>query len=80
MSRVDYLRLVLAIRRQLLRRDRVIVAIDGRCGSGKTTLAAKLQKQLHCSVFHMDDFSSVLSSGQRNGSPPPVRMWTTSGF
>ena len=56
MSRVDYLRLVLAIRRQLLRRGRVIVAIDGRCGSGKTTLAAKLQKQLHCSVFHMDDF------------------------
>ena len=56
MSRVDYLRLVLAIRRQLLRRDWVIVAIDGRCGSGKTTLAAKLQKQLHCSVFHMDDF------------------------
>ena len=54
MSRVDYLRLVLAIRRQLLRRGRVIVAIDGRCGSGKTTLAAKLQKQLHCSVFHMD--------------------------
>lgn len=56
MSRVDYLRLVLAIWRQLLRRGRVIVAIDGRCGSGKTTLAAKLQKHLHCSVFHMDDF------------------------
>ncbi len=56
MSRIDYLRLVLAIWRQLLRRRRVIVAIDGRCGSGKTTLAAKLQKHLHCSVFHMDDF------------------------
>ena len=56
MSRDDQCRLLLAIRRQLLRRERVIVAIDGRCGSGKTTLAARLQEQLHCSVFHMDDF------------------------
>ncbi len=56
MNRADYLRLVLAIRWRCLRRGRVIVAIDGRCGSGKTTLAAKLQKHLHGSVFHMDDF------------------------
>ncbi|MBO5352491.1 MAG: AAA family ATPase [Lachnospiraceae bacterium] len=33
-----------------------LIAIDGCCGSGKTTLAAFLQKQLDCSVFHMDDF------------------------
>lgn len=32
------------------------VAIDGRCASGKTTLAARLQQQLHCLVFSMDDF------------------------
>lgn len=56
MNPADYLRLVLAIQRRLPRREQVIVAIDGRCGSGKTTLAAKLQEQLHCSVFHMDDF------------------------
>ena len=34
----------------------IIVAIDGRCGSGKTTLAAKLAAQLDCNVIHMDDF------------------------
>ncbi len=57
MRQLDYLRLVLAIRaKQLLRPQRVIVAVDGRCGAGKTTLAARLQKDLGCTVFHMDDF------------------------
>ena len=36
--------------------SRVLVAIDGRCAAGKTTLAASLQAQLECNVFHMDDF------------------------
>lgn len=40
----------------LSRQDRVIVAIEGSCGSGKTTLAALLAKQRDCNVFHMDDF------------------------
>lgn len=35
---------------------RVIVAVDGRCGAGKTTLASQLAQELHCAVFHMDDF------------------------
>ena len=52
----DHPHLIFAIRRLLSQKERVIVAIDGRCGSGKTTLAAALQRQLHCSVFHMDDF------------------------
>ena len=34
----------------------LIMAIDGRCASGKTTLAAALQKKLCCNVIHMDDF------------------------
>ena len=34
----------------------VIVAIDGKCTSGKTTLAEKLAKFYDCNVFHMDDF------------------------
>ena len=33
-----------------------IIAIDGRSGSGKTTYAAKLQKELACFVVHVDDF------------------------
>ena len=34
----------------------VIVAIDGKCTSGKTTLASKLAEIYNCNVFHMDDF------------------------
>ena len=34
----------------------LVVAIDGRCASGKSTLAAKLQQGLHCPVFSLDDF------------------------
>lgn len=33
-----------------------IVAIDGRCASGKTTLAEFIFKQFSCNVFHVDDF------------------------
>ena len=33
-----------------------LIAIDGPCGSGKTTLADCLAKELKASVFHMDDF------------------------
>ncbi len=56
MTNLDYTRLVLAIRERLIQRGRIIVAIDGRCGSGKTTLAARLEKDLRCAVYHMDDF------------------------
>jgi uridine kinase len=34
----------------------ICIAIDGKCGSGKTTLASYLQAQYDCNVFHMDDF------------------------
>ena len=40
----------------LTEKDFVIVAIDGKCTSGKTTLAAKLAEIYDCNVFHMDDF------------------------
>ena len=33
-----------------------IVAIDGRCGSGKTNLGNFLKKNLSCNLVHMDDF------------------------
>ena len=43
--------------RQQVRQDKpLLVAIDGRCASGKSTLAKDLQKQLDCNVIHMDDF------------------------
>lgn len=34
----------------------LLVAIDGRCGSGKTTLARKLYDSCGGNLFHMDDF------------------------
>jgi len=34
----------------------VLVAIDGRCGSGKTTIAKELQNLCGSNLFHMDDF------------------------
>ena len=34
----------------------VIVAIDGKCTSGKTTLASQLAEIYDCNVFHRDDF------------------------
>ncbi len=34
----------------------LIVAIDGRCAAGKTTLARQLQDMAGWSIFHMDDF------------------------
>lgn len=33
-----------------------LIAIDGGCGSGKTTLGNYLTEKLDCSLFHMDDF------------------------
>lgn len=56
MNYCEYLRVVGRICRLLREKERVVVAIDGRCGAGKSTLAARLQRRLHCSVFHMDDF------------------------
>ena len=33
-----------------------LLAIDGRCASGKSTLAAKLAADWDANLFHMDDF------------------------
>lgn len=41
---------------QTLPKERVLLAIDGRCGSGKTTLAGVLQERAGAAVVHMDDF------------------------
>lgn len=37
-------------------RQRLLIAVDGRCASGKTTLAATLEEETGCNVVHMDDF------------------------
>lgn len=49
---------VAAIDRLLKESDKktILVAIDGKCAGGKTTLGHYLQKLYDCNVFHMDDF------------------------
>ena len=39
-----------------IRQGRRVVAFDGPCGSGKTTLAGRLAELLHCTPIPMDDF------------------------
>lgn len=39
------------------------IALDGRCASGKSTLASALSKELNAPVLHMDDF--FLQKSQR---------------
>lgn len=48
--------LVREVRALSEKQGRVIVALDGRCASGKTTLAAQLEERQGWSVVHMDHF------------------------
>ena len=45
------------------KKQQIIIAIDGRCASGKTTLGYYLQELFDANLFHMDDF--FLQSHQR---------------
>lgn len=54
------------IDRLLAEKEQVIIAIDGNCTAGKTTLAGILAGQYDCNVFHMDDF--FLRPEQRTAS------------
>lgn len=65
-SSIERFKPVVAELEQLIRdrhKERIIVAIDGKCGSGKTTLATYLSNKYDCNLFHMDDF--FLQSHQR---------------
>ena len=44
------------IAERLKGKPRLIVAIDGRCGAGKSTLAGALSERYGYPVVHMDDF------------------------
>lgn len=39
-----------------LKKDRVVIVIDGRAGAGKTTLARSLCARLDANLIHTDDF------------------------
>lgn len=38
------------------RNQPMLIAVDGRCASGKTTLASALERETGCNVIHMDHF------------------------
>lgn len=44
------------VNKLLVSKESVIIAIDGRCAAGKTTLADNLTKLCDCNVIHIDDF------------------------
>ena len=53
----------------------VLVALDGRCGSGKTTLAAQLAQQFPQSItVHTDDFYLPPASRVANWEQIPLRL------
>ncbi len=47
---------VKTINKILKEKETIRVAIDGRCGSGKSTFGDLLSKEFDCNLFHMDDF------------------------
>ncbi|MCM1536406.1 MAG: hypothetical protein NC126_10835 [Clostridium sp.] len=50
----------------------VIIAIDGRCGSGKTSLAELGGRLFDCNVFHMDDYYLPLADRAQNWQSVPA--------
>ena len=52
----DVEKIIDAIVNALERKERITVAIDGPCASGKTTLASKLHARLGGNLFKVDDF------------------------
>ena len=56
---LDALACMLPLMQEMANKSReraIVVGLDGRCGSGKTTLAKLLGEVFDCNVIHMDDF------------------------
>ncbi|HQJ38374.1 MAG TPA: hypothetical protein PK223_11080 [Bacillota bacterium] len=62
---IHYLEIFRKIDSLLKSRDRVLAAIDGNCGAGKSTLAALIGDVYDCNIFHMDHFYLRPGQGTR---------------
>lgn len=51
-----YFEVIAAVYRLMQAKKPVLIALDGRCGSGKSSLAALLERLFCCRVLHTDDF------------------------
>lgn len=52
----DYMRLTLRLRAQLVEKEYVLCAVDGRRGAGTFALTDALQREFGCTVIRMDGF------------------------
>ncbi|ALB45956.1 uridine kinase family protein [Clostridium beijerinckii] len=52
----EYKYVIDEIKNLLKDNEKLVIAIDGRCGGGKSSLGAILAEEFDCSLFHMDDF------------------------
>ena len=52
----DFLPIFIEISQEMSKKERIMVAIDGQCASGKSFLARSLAQIFDANVFHMDDF------------------------
>lgn len=52
----DYSPLIEIVRSLCKENKSLIIAIDGRCGGGKSTLGKLITERFDCNLFHMDDF------------------------
>lgn len=55
----------------LIKKRPCIIALDGRCAAGKSTLASVMKKEFGATVFHMDDFFLLpkMRTAERFASP-----------
>lgn len=49
-----------------------LIAIDGYCGSGKSTLSQIIKEKFDCNVFHMDDYYLPFSKRNENWEMIPA--------
>ncbi len=77
-----YFPLLLRITQEMRRKSPLLIAIDGRCGSGKTQLAALLQALFPCRVFHTDHYYLPIARRSADWQEQPAgnmdleRLWT----
>ncbi|MCM1325214.1 MAG: hypothetical protein NC094_05695 [Bacteroidales bacterium] len=67
-----YFPALLAILKTVEKRNAVIIAIDGRCGSGKTSLAGLAGRLFNCNIFHMDDYYLPMAKRVQNWQSVPA--------
>ncbi len=68
---MSYMRLLPILERMARVKEPMVIAIDGRCASGKSTMAQKLSEITGAGVVHMDDFflPMELRTEERLNSP-----------